>query len=110
MSTEGLNGVKWDGVVLPESMPRVQLEGTNTAMLVLTSVVFLTRVVIRIFKRKPYEVHDLFCHMAFVSYIVMWVMYFFENDPLYRVEGVQRSEIPPYPEICKCFCSAEGEK
>ncbi|KAF3006903.1 hypothetical protein E8E13_011153 [Curvularia kusanoi] len=80
-------------------MPRLQLEGTNTAMLVMTSVIFLIRVVVRLFQRKPYELHDLFCHMAFVSYIVMWVMYYFENDPLYRAEAAQRGEMPPYPEI-----------
>lgn len=100
-SDDGLNDVKWDKVKLPATMARSQLEAINIGMLVLTCVVFVTRLVVRVFQRKPYELHDFFCHSAFVCYIAMWVMYFKENDPLYRAEGVQRGEIPPYPEICE---------
>ena len=100
-SDDGLNDVKWDKVKLPATMARSQLEAINIGMLVLTCVVFVTRLVVRVFQRKPYELHDFFCHSAFVCYIAMWVMYFKENDPLYRTEGVQRGEIPPYPGICE---------
>ena len=93
---------------IPPPVPQARLEGANAAMLVLTSVVFLTRVVIRISQRKPYELHDLFCHLAFVSYVVMWILYFLENDPYYRMERVQRGVIPPYPGIRKCCCPARG--
>lgn len=82
-------------------MPRAQLDALNIAMMVLTTIVLLARVAVRITQRKPYEQHDLYCHLAFVCYIIMWVMYFEENDPLYRAEGVARGEIPLYPEICK---------
>lgn len=101
MSSDSLDGVKWDDVKLPETMPRGHLEGINIAMLTLTAVIFIARIAIRITQRKPYELHDFFCHAAFVCYVAMWVMYWQENDPLWRAEGVQRGEIPVYPEICK---------
>lgn len=101
MSPHSFDDVKWDQDKPPETMPRAQLEGVNIAMMALTCLVFLARLAVRIAQHKAYELHDLFCHFAFICYIVMWVMYFHENDPLYRAEGVQRGEIPPYPEICK---------
>ncbi|KAJ4985185.1 hypothetical protein SVAN01_09321 [Stagonosporopsis vannaccii] len=99
MSSDGLDDVKWDAVKPPATMPRAQLEGVNTAMLVVTSIFFMTRLAVRAYQRKPYELHEFFCHAAFVCYVAMWVMYYKENDPLYRAEGVQRGEMAPYPEI-----------
>lgn len=99
MSSDRLDDDKWQVEELPATMPRAQLESVNIAMLALTSVIFCTRIVVRAVQRKTYELHDLLCHSAFVCYIAMWIMYFFENDPLYRVEGVQRGETPPYPNI-----------
>jgi hypothetical protein len=101
MSSDSLDGVKWDEVELPETMPRGQLEGVNIAMLIVTAVVFIARIAVRINQRKPYQLHDFLCHAAFVCYVAMWIMYWQENDPLWRAEGVQRGEIPVYPEIRK---------
>jgi hypothetical protein len=96
-----LSDQAWDKVKPPATMNRRRLEGTNTALLVLTSVFFVSRVVVRLARRKRFELHDLFCWLSYICYVCMWVMYRYENDPLYRAEGVQRGEIPPYPNISK---------
>lgn len=98
-SSDGLEKVKWDAIKPPATMPRAQLEGMNIAMMALTLIFFIARVAVRASQRKPCELHDFFCHSAFACYLAMWVMYFKENDPLYRAEGVQRGEMAPYPEI-----------
>ena len=99
MSAGELSDQAWNKVKPPETMNRRLLEGTNIAMLVVTSVVFVARVAVRLVRRKHFELHDIFCNSSYVLYVCMWVMYHYENDPLYRAEGVQRGEIPPYPEI-----------
>lgn len=93
---------RWEKGYISASMPKTQLECVNTGMMVLTSVVFLTRTVTRFVQRESYELQDFFCSLAFISYVVMWVMYWKENDPLYRIASVQKGEIPPYPDLCKC--------
>jgi hypothetical protein len=81
-------------------MSRIHLEGVNTAMLILTSLFFVAQLVVRVSKRKPFELHALLCYFSYICcYVGMWVMYLKENDPLYRAEGVQRGEIPMYPEV-----------
>ena len=90
----------------PPPVPQARLEAINAAMLVLTSIVFFARVGISLLQRKPYEVHDLFCYLAYISYVAMWILYFLENDPYYRIEGIQRGVTPPYPEMRKCYCPA----
>lgn len=102
MNSVDLSNVTWDKTELPATMSRSQLEGTNTAMLALTSLFVVVRVAVRVTKRKPFELHDFFCYASYICYVAMWIMYFKENDPLYRAEGVQRGEIPPYPEIREC--------
>ena len=103
MSTDG-SADKVTSKQVPQSIvPKSQLEGVNVAMLVVTSVVFITGTADKFAQRKPCEVHDILRRLAFISYAVMWAMLFLENDPLYRVESVQRGEIPLYPEMCKCY-------
>ncbi|KAF2114826.1 hypothetical protein BDV96DRAFT_494291 [Lophiotrema nucula] len=97
MRSDDLDKQKWQAI--PATMNRRRLEGVNTAMLVVTAVFFAARVVVRLVKRKPFELHDVFCYSSFLCYVGMCVMYYKENDPLYRVEGVQRGEIPPYSDI-----------
>ncbi|KAF2131846.1 hypothetical protein P153DRAFT_373712 [Dothidotthia symphoricarpi CBS 119687] len=98
MSSDDLSDVAWDKTDLPATMSRGQLEGVNTVMLALTSLVFVARVLIRVTKRN-FEMHDFFCYLSYICYLAMWVMYLKENGPLYRAEGMQRGEIPPYPDI-----------
>ncbi|KAF2004706.1 hypothetical protein P154DRAFT_519182 [Amniculicola lignicola CBS 123094] len=99
MSSKDLNDVTWDKKALPDTMSRGHLEGVNTAMLVLTSLIFVARVVARFTHRMPFELHDFFCWFSYVCYVAMVVMFFKENSPLYRAEAVQRGEIPIYPEL-----------
>jgi hypothetical protein len=96
---------------VPQSIvPRAQLDGVNIAMLAVTSVVFITGTAIKFAQRKPCELHDIFRRLAFTCYVVMWAMCFLENDPLYRVESVQRGETPMYPEMGKCYFLAFGSE
>jgi uncharacterized membrane protein len=96
---------------VPQSiLPRAQLDGVNIAMLAVTSVVFITATVVKFAQRKPCELHDIFRRLAFTSYVVMWTMCSLENDPLYRVESVQRGETPIYPEMGKCYFPAFGSE
>lgn len=74
-------------------MPKNQLEGINIAMLALTTIIFIARIALRVAQRKPYESHDFLYHLASICYSAMWVTFLQENEPLWRVEGVQRGEV-----------------
>ncbi|KAF1843358.1 uncharacterized protein K460DRAFT_143935 [Cucurbitaria berberidis CBS 394.84] len=99
MSSDSLSNVTWDKTGPPPTMSRSHLERVNTAMLSLTSLFFVSRIIVRVTKRKPFELHDFFCCFSYICYVAMCVMYFKENGPLYRAESVQRGETAPYPEI-----------
>jgi len=100
MSTDELSDVSWDEVK-PATMSRRHLEGVNTAMLVLASLAYIARLLVRYCKRKPFESHGFFCGAAFVCFVAMYVMYIRENNPLYRAERVQRGDVPAYAGIRK---------
>ncbi|KAI4925521.1 hypothetical protein J4E85_007400 [Alternaria conjuncta] len=97
MTSQQLADVTWDKNAPPATMSRRELEGINTAMLTLTSLVFVARIVIRLSKRRTFELQDFFCCLSYLFYVAMLVMFFKENDPLYRAERVQRGEAPLYP-------------
>ncbi|KAF2704598.1 hypothetical protein K504DRAFT_507071 [Pleomassaria siparia CBS 279.74] len=94
MGSDNLSEVEWED--LPVTMSRSSLERVNTAMLVLTSLFFVARVLVRVTKRKPFELHDILCYSSYICYVAMWVMYWKEIDPLYKLQAVQRGEAPPY--------------
>ncbi|KAI4924299.1 uncharacterized protein J4E92_007380 [Alternaria infectoria] len=97
MTSQQLADVTWDKNAPPATMSRRELEGINTAMLTLTSLVFVARIAIRLSKRRTFELQDFFCCLSYLFYVAMLVMFFKENDPLYRAERVQRGEAPLYP-------------
>jgi hypothetical protein len=99
MTSEQLADVTWDKKAPPETMSRRELEVINNSMLSLTSVVFVARVITRLCKRKSFELQDFFCCLSYLCYMAMLVMFFRENDPLYRAERVQRGESPLYPQL-----------
>ncbi|KAI4950053.1 hypothetical protein J4E91_004709 [Alternaria rosae] len=99
MTSQQLADVTWDKTTPPATMGRRELEGISTAMLTLTSLVFVARIVTRVSKRRTFEQQDFFCCLSYVCYVAMLVMFFKENDPLYRAERVQRGEAPLYPEL-----------
>jgi hypothetical protein len=101
MGSDNLTNVEWSKTELPATTPKNQLERVHAAMLALTSLVFVARIAVRLFKRKLFELQDFFIALSYVCYVAMVVMYFEELDPLYRAEGVQRGEIPPYASICE---------
>ena len=105
MASNELSDVTWEKTKLPDTMSRNHLESVNATMLALTSAVFLARVATRIYKQKKFELQDFFCCLSYICYIAMVVMYFYENEPLYRAEGVQRGEIKPYPDLRKSSSS-----
>jgi len=97
MTSQQLADVTWDKNAPPATMSRRELEGINIAMLSLTSLVFVARIAIRLCKRRTFELQDFFCCLSYIFYVAMLVMFFKENDPLYRAERVQRGEAPLYP-------------
>jgi len=97
MTSQQLADVTWDKNAPPATMSRRELEGINIAMLTLTSLVFIARIAIRLSKRRTFELQDFFCCLSYLFYVAMLVMFFKENDPLYRAERVQRGEAPLYP-------------
>ncbi|KAH6865672.1 hypothetical protein BKA58DRAFT_461582 [Alternaria rosae] len=99
MTSQQLADVTWDKTTPPATMSRRELEGISIAMLTLTSLVFVARIVTRVSKRRTFELQDFFCYLSYICYVAMLVMFFKENDPLYRAERVQRGEAPLYPEL-----------
>jgi hypothetical protein len=58
---------------LPKTpITRNELIQTNVAMLVLTSLFVLTRVAVRVSKRKNFELPDFFIYFAYILYVALW--------------------------------------
>jgi hypothetical protein len=58
---------------LPKTpITRNELIQTNVAMLVLTSLFVLTRVAVRVSKRKNFELPDFFIYSAYIIYVALW--------------------------------------
>jgi hypothetical protein len=101
MGSDNLTNVEWSKTKLPATMARGQLEHVHIAMLSLTLLVFVARIVVRMIKSKPFELQDSFISFSYICYIAMVAMYFKELDPRYSAEGVHRGDFAPYPSICE---------
>ncbi|KAF1829142.1 hypothetical protein BDW02DRAFT_574258 [Decorospora gaudefroyi] len=98
-SSDNIEKVEWSADQPPVAISRALVERVNVAMLVLTSLVFVSRIAVQITKRKAFDAQEFFCCLSYICFVAMVVMYFMELDPLYRLEDVQRGASPPYPEI-----------
>lgn len=78
---------------------RDELVRTNAAMLVLTSLFILLRVVLQIAKRRPFELPDFFIYLAFAIFISMWTCYILTVPPMFRVFDVLSGLTRPYATI-----------
>lgn len=83
----------------PARPTRQQLATVNSVMLALTSLFVAARLVIRLTARRPFEKPDFFIYFAFALFVAMWGCLMQENVPLFKVESLQRGEIPFYPEV-----------
>jgi hypothetical protein len=65
---------------LPKTpITRNELLQTNVAMMVLTSLFVLTRVAVRVSKRKNFELPDFFIYLAYIIYVALWSVKFAET-------------------------------
>lgn len=78
---------------------RDELVRTNAAMLVLTSLFVLSRVVLQVSKRKPFELPDFFIYLAFTIFVSMWTCYILTIPPMFRVFDVLGGLARPYVAI-----------
>lgn len=75
---------------------RDELVRANAAMLVLTSLFILSRVVLQVTKRRPFELPDFFIYLSFVIFISMWTCYILTIPPMFRVFDVLGGLARPY--------------
>jgi hypothetical protein len=97
MRSSAVMAVAWEREGAPPNMSRSHLETINAVMVALTTTFFLARLFAQFQSRKRIEVHDVLCWFSYTSYILMCVMYFQMNVPLFRVEAVLRGQMKEYP-------------
>ncbi|EUC41051.1 hypothetical protein COCMIDRAFT_107241 [Bipolaris oryzae ATCC 44560] len=73
-----------------------ELARTSVAMLILTSLFILSRVVLQIAKRRVFGLPDLFTYFAFSLYVSMWACYVAVIPAMFRVFGVFDGTTRPY--------------
>ncbi|CAN9226374.1 unnamed protein product [Alternaria alternata] len=69
---------------------------TNIVMLLLTSGFVLTRAVLQIVKRKPFELPDFFVYFAFCLFVALWACYHVVAPSIYRAYAVLEGKTEPY--------------
>ncbi|XP_014550861.1 hypothetical protein COCVIDRAFT_114401 [Bipolaris victoriae FI3] len=74
-----------------------ELVRTNVAMLILTSLFILSRVILQIAKRRPFGLPDFFIYFAFVLFVSMWTCYIAVIPTMFRIFDVLEGLIRPYP-------------
>ena len=75
---------------------QAQLLSTTYAVIVITSLVAIARVVTRVLRPKAWGAEDILVYLAFVFYIAMSVMYIVVTPAMFRVADVTNGAIPPY--------------
>lgn len=78
---------------------RETLYGTMYAMLVITSVVFFTRIGIRLWKKVAATSVDIWLSIAYVCFITHLINYILATPPLYRQDLVAKGLMEVYPEF-----------
>ncbi|CAE7185856.1 hypothetical protein PTTW11_06875 [Pyrenophora teres f. teres] len=61
---------------------------SNGAMLVLTSLLVLSRVAIQISRCRAFELTDFFIYFAFILFVAMWTCYLLTIPSMFRVYAV----------------------
>jgi hypothetical protein len=72
---------------------------TCYAMLTLTTVVVIARVVVHVCKRRTVEAQDCFIYFAYVAFVGSCTLYVALLGPLRKVNGVGRGTVQPYPTV-----------
>lgn len=73
-----------------------ELMRTNVAMLILTSLFILSRVILQIVKRRALGLPDFFIYFAFFLFVSMWTCYIAIIPTMFRIFGVLDGATRPY--------------
>ncbi|KAG9193538.1 hypothetical protein G6011_03573 [Alternaria panax] len=67
------------------------------AMLAMTSTVFVARVVVQVWRRKPVEAQDILLYIAFAAYLAFTILYIIITPIFFNIQELQLGRIAPWP-------------
>lgn len=76
-----------------------QLKGVGIAMIVVTSLIFGARTLIRVRQPKKIQAEDYCLLLAYLCFLTLTVLYLVLAPTMYRVTDASAGIIPLYPDI-----------
>ncbi|KAI4624471.1 hypothetical protein J4E83_004146 [Alternaria metachromatica] len=70
---------------------------TDYAMLAMTSTVFIARVGVQVWRRKPIEAQDILLYIAFAAYLAFTILYIVITPIFFKLQALQAGRIAPWP-------------
>jgi hypothetical protein len=67
------------------------------AMLSLTSIVFLARIGVQIWRRKNVETQDICLYIAFLAYLAFTILYIVITPIFFKIQALQAEKLAPWP-------------
>lgn len=66
-------------------------------MLAMTSTVFIARIGVQVWRRKPIEVQDILLYIAFAAYLAFTILYIVITPIFFKLQALQAGRIAPWP-------------
>ena len=76
-----------------------QLVGAGWAMMIVTSVVFAARTLIRVRQPKKIQADDFILLLAYLCFLTLTILYIVLAPTMYRVTDATTGKTPLYPEL-----------
>ncbi|KAL1799355.1 hypothetical protein ACET3X_003392 [Alternaria dauci] len=67
------------------------------AMLAMTSTVFVARIGVQAWRRKPIEAQDVLLYIAFAAYLAFTILYIVITPIFFKIQELQLGRIAPWP-------------
>ncbi|CAN9121313.1 unnamed protein product [Alternaria alternata] len=71
------------------------------AMLAMTSIVFVARIGVQAWRRKPIEAQDILLYIAFAAYLAFTILYIVITPIFFKIQELQLGRIVPWPTMMK---------
>ncbi|CAN9139578.1 unnamed protein product [Alternaria alternata] len=71
------------------------------AMLAMTSTVFVARIGVQAWRRKPIEAQDILLYIAFAAYLAFTILYIVITPIFFKIQELQLGRIVPWPTMMK---------